>query len=270
MDLKGKYVLLTGASGGIGGAIATELESQGAHLILVARNKEKLEKLRQSLIHPRRHESLSADITTPEGMEALQQQICRYVEDDKKISVLINNAGSNQFSPLARRSAASLEREIQLNLTTPILLTQMVLKQIARPGIVLNIGSTFGSIGYPGYSAYCAAKAGVHRFSEAMDRELSGSGVRVLYLAPRATETELNNDAVCQMNKQLGNACDQPETVARYVSHMLIHEPGATWIGWPEKLFARMNQILPDMVSRSINKQKDTIYQYMDHATDKS
>jgi short-subunit dehydrogenase len=91
----------------------------------------------------------------------------------------------------------------------------------------------------------------------------------VLYLAPRATATELNSDVVSQLNRELGNACDQAETVARYVSYMLEHEPGAKWIGWPEKLFARINQILPGVVSRAINKQLGTIYHYMDQAAEK-
>ncbi|PJC86027.1 short chain dehydrogenase [Vibrio sp. HA2012] len=270
MDLRGKYVLLTGASGGIGRAIATELESQGAHLVLVGRNEVKLEHLHQSLGYSGRHMRLRADLTTLEGMNALQQQIIQNAEKGIKISVLINNAGSNRFSALIRRSSESIEKEIQLNLTTPILLTRMSLEWLERPGIVLNIGSTFGSIGYPGYATYCAAKSGIHRFSEAMDRELNGSGIRVLYLAPRATDTELNCRVVNQLNKRLGNACDQPETVAVHVSDMLQREKSVKWIGWPEKLFARINQILPGMISRSINKQKETIYKYMDRATESS
>ena len=119
------------------------------------------------------------------------------------------------------------------------------------------MGSTFGSIGYPGYATYCASKSGLQRFSEAMNRELDGTGIKVIYLAPRATHTELNSEAVKQLNRRLGNRSDQPEIVAQYVISMLEKEHNSKWIGWPEKLFARINQLLPSIVSRSIKKNSN-------------
>ncbi|MDK2721779.1 SDR family NAD(P)-dependent oxidoreductase, partial [Vibrio vulnificus] len=130
-------------------------------------------------------------------------------------------AGCNAFAPLSQRSAHELEQELKLNLLTPMLLSQAALSWLSRPGIILNIGSTFGSIGYPGYSSYCAAKAGLHRFSEALDRELTAEEIRVLYLAPRATSTSLNSEAVVQMNQQLGNRSDDPQVVADHIVLML-------------------------------------------------
>ncbi|GAA5647727.1 SDR family oxidoreductase [Vibrio proteolyticus] len=263
MQIDNSHILLTGASGGIGRAIAHKLATKGAHLLLVARNAEKLAQLQAELPHPERHDCLSADLASAEGLETLRQRAQQDLRDNQRISAVINNAGSNQFRFLAQRSSDSIEQEIRLNLLTPIWITQSALAWLSRPGIILNIGSTFGSIGYPGYASYCAAKAGVHRFSEAMDRELDGAGVRVLYLAPRATNTELNSAVVHQMNQQLGNHSDAPEVVASHVIAMLEKEHTAKWIGWPEKLFARINQVLPGIVTNAIRKQQSTIHHYI-------
>jgi hypothetical protein len=69
------------------------------------------------------------------------------------------------------------------------------------------------------------------------------------------------------MNQKLGNATDTPECVAEHVQAMLEKETAAKWIGWPEKLFARINQILPGVVSASIDKQKETIHQYVNRVS---
>lgn len=266
MELKNRHVLLTGASGGIGKAIAQELSKKGAKLILVARHEERLKEVIHSLPDPEEHQYLCADLTTHEGITLLRDAAKENAQKNKKISVVINSTGTNQFRFLAQRAANSVQHELNLNLTTPILIAQSALTWLERPGIILNIGSTFGSIGYPGYTTYCAAKAGLHRFSEALDREMDGAGIRVLYLAPRATNTELNSELVTQMNKTLGNHCDKPQVVAKHVTKMLKKETSAKWIGWPEKLFARINQLLPNLVTNSIRKQQNTIHKFIKQA----
>ncbi len=263
MNLHNKRVLLTGASGGIGREIAQALEKKGTNLILVSRSDSKLNALRNSLQFPEKHKVITADLATEKGIENLRSQCLSLIHENNKIDVLINNAGCNQFSFLAQRSTSSIEQEIRLNLTVPILLSQAAVSWVSRPGIIVNIGSTFGSIGFPGYTTYCAAKSGLQRFSEALDRELNGTGIRSLYLAPRATNTGLNSSSVNQMNEQLGNKSDSPERVAKYVVDMLESETTARWIGWPEKLFARINQILPGVVSHSIYKQQETIHHFI-------
>jgi len=270
MQLENKRVLLTGASGGIGKEVARALEGKGASLILVARNLNKLQAVKNSLENPDKHLIIAEDLSTQEGVENLNQHCLSLSHQGQRIDVLINNAGSNQFNFLAQRHRCSIEHEIQLNLTAPIVMCQSSIAWINRPGIILNIGSTFGSIGYPGFTIYCAAKSGLQRFSEALDRELDGSGMRTLYLAPRATNTSLNSRFVNQLNKELGNKSDSPDIVAVYVVDVLEKEKTASWIGWPEKLFARLNQIFPTVVSHSIRKQQQTIHQLISQEQGKS
>ncbi len=259
MIIKDSTILLTGATGGIGQSISAELANRGAKLILVGRNEEKLLALKASMVNPESHDVLVADITTAEGQRAIKE----LAREKTKVDALINNAGSNDFSLLSQKHPNQIETDIQLNLVSPIILSQSALSWLRQPGVILNIGSTFGSIGYPGYSSYCAAKAGLHRFTEALDRELFATGIRALYLAPRATRTSLNSDIVNAMNHRLGNKMDSPQVVAEHVVTMLEKEISAKWIGWPEKLLARINQLLPNVVSSAIKKQQETIHQYV-------
>ncbi|WP_350609614.1 SDR family NAD(P)-dependent oxidoreductase, partial [Pseudoalteromonas sp. 41-MNA-CIBAN-0057] len=82
---------------------------------------------------------------------------------------------------------------LSTNLAVPMKLCQLFLEQLqANTGTIVNVGSSFGSIGYPYQTLYCASKFGLRGFSEALSRELSDTGVRVTYLAPRATDTDIN------------------------------------------------------------------------------
>lgn len=262
MKLQDKKILLTGATGGIGKEVALALANQGAKLVLVARRLAQLEDLCASLPNSECHHVLALDLTQTHDLESLNEH-CRACIDGQRIDIVINNAGYNQFDLLSRRSAQSVSQEVQLNLTVPILLTQSALQWINRPGLILNVGSTLAGIGYPGYSAYCAAKSGLYRFSEALNRELDGSGIKVLYLAPRTTDTSLNSESVRLMNQQLGNHCDDASLVAQHFVQVLQKEVEVRWIGWPEKLFVRINQFLPTVVSNTIRKQQETIHHFI-------
>jgi short-subunit dehydrogenase len=263
MKLENKHVLLTGASGGIGQAIASDLASAGARLTLVGRHPDKLEQLRTSLPGAETHRSFCADLTRTSDLERLNDEGEQLRLAGQGIDIMINNAGVSHFNRLSQRSIASVQQELTLNLTAPVLASKLALSWLNRPGIILNIGSTFGGIGFPGYSVYCAAKSGIYRFSEALDRELSGSDIRVLYVAPRATDTDMNSPIVKEMNEMLGNRSDPPQHVAQCVLRSLEKELTAHWIGWPEKLFVRLNQWVPGVVAQSIRKQQIKIQRFM-------
>ncbi|WP_298941203.1 SDR family oxidoreductase [uncultured Psychromonas sp.] len=263
MQLQQKVIMLTGASGGIGNAIAEELAQAGCYLVLIGRDYSKLEQLKASLDNASKHRMIVCDISKSAGLDSINKQCDTWFQQGIHIDGIINNAGCNQFSRLSDRDTQSIVDELTINLTSPIILSKLALGWLNRPGFILNIGSTFGSIGYPGYSSYCAAKSGLHRFSEALQRELKGTGINVFYLAPRATQTTLNDSQVNKLNKQLGNQTDTPEVVAKNVLEVLHKEIKTRWIGWPEKLFARINQIFPSLVSSAIYKQQATINTFL-------
>lgn len=128
--------------------------------------------------------------------------------------------------------------------------------------MVVNIGSTFGSIGYPGFAAYCASKFALRGFSEALRRELADTRVKVMYIAPRATRTSMNEQSVVAMNDELKVAMDEPAWVAAAVVAAIGREREELYLGWPEKLFVRLNSLLPRVVDQALRKQLPIIQRF--------
>lgn len=261
MKLQGKRVLLTGASGGIGEALAQELAAQGAHLLLHGRRASVLDRLCKELPHPERHQTVVADL----GSHQERARLLQHPALEEGLDVLINNAGCNQFAWLEDQSSEQVERQLLLNIEAPIQLTRTLLPHLRKPAIIMNVGSSLGAIGHPGYSVYCASKFALRGFSEALGRELEGSGIKVLHFAPRATRTRLNSEAAYEMNAELGTQTDSPQEVAEAAVIALCNETRRSWLGWPEKLFVRLNALLPGIVDRALAKQLPIIERYARH-----
>ena len=255
MNLQNKTFVLTGASGGIGQAMARELANHGAQLILVGRNTDKLKNLAQSLNGE--HLFVAADLSSEDG----RNQLFDYCAGNGPVNVLINNAGISAFEMIEDQSDSDISNLIAINLTSPILVTKRLLPllQSTADGGVVNVGSAFGAIGYPGFSAYCSSKFGLRGYCEALRRELSDSSLQVFYLAPRATNTAINSSRVADLNRQLGNAVDEPVIVAKVLLQQLQKNKNNCYVGWPEKFFARLNGLLPKLVDSSLNKQLPVI-----------
>jgi len=127
---------------------------------------------------------------------------------------------------------------------------------------IVNVGSIFGYLGYPGCAAYSASKFALRGFSEALRRELADGPVRVLHFAPRATRTEFNSDALNALNAELGTATDSPTKVAEELVRLLHRPVRERLLGMPEKLFARINQLWPALVDSALRKQLAVIRGY--------
>ena len=248
-------VLLTGATGGIGLQTATLLATRGANLLLTARDERRLSGLRDTLREfGSRVETVAADIATAEGRQRVTAAAHAY---SGGIDVLINNAGVNRFDLLDRQSDRDLEAIVNTNLLAPMLLTQRLLPLLRQRAnaIVLNVGSIVGSIGMPGQVAYCSSKFGLHGFSEALRRELEGSSMSVLYVAPRSTDTDMNDPLMREMNELTGVRTDDSAAVARQLVGAITDNKRERFIGWPERLFVKINALLPGLVDRSLRKQ---------------
>jgi len=255
LNLENKTIVLTGASGGIGQAMAYELANNGARLILIGRNTGKLEDLASSLSGE--HLFLAADLSSDDG----RNQLFDYCSCNGPINLLINNAGASAFEMIEDQSDSDITKLLSINLTSPILVTRRLLPllQSSADGGIVNVGSTFGAIGYPGFSTYCASKFGLRGYSEALRRELSDSNLQVFYLAPRATNTAINSSRVANLNSELGNAVDEPMIVAKALLKQLQKNRMNCYVGWPEKFFARFNGLLPTLVDASLSKQLPVI-----------
>ena len=253
--------LLTGASGGIGLALAHRLASEGAHLLLVGRRLEPLQPLLQRF--PQNVLLVQADIASRSGRDALVAA----AQNFGGLNCLINAAGVNRFGLLDQQDEQQIAELIGLNVTATLQLTQRLLPLLRaqRRALVINVGSTFGAIGYPGFTAYCASKFALRGFSEALRRELADTHVRVLYFAPRATRTSMNAPSVVAMNDELGVAMDDPQQVAKELLHTLCSEREERHLGWPERLFVRLNGLLPRVVDQALRKQLPIIQRFARH-----
>ena len=133
-----------------------------------------------------------------------------------------------------------------------------LLKQ-ADSAMVVNVGSTYGSIGYPGYASYCATKFALRGFSEALRRELADTRVSVLYVAPRATRTSMNSAAAQALNVALKANVDDPQAVASAVVHAIAGDRRELYLGWPERFFVFLNHLLPALVDAALRRQLPVI-----------
>jgi short-subunit dehydrogenase len=263
VDLSRKTILITGASGGIGRQIAEYLAPTKANLLLVGRDEISLQQVCGDIIASGGHaETIAADLLSATGRQHVLER-CNALPGG--LFGLINNAGCNHFALLGDQNESMLQDQIHLNLLVPMLLIRELLPVLQKEqgARIMNIGSTFGSIGYPGYSAYCASKFGLRGFTESLRRELADTDMHVLYFAPRATATSLNSSNVVALNRELGNAMDSPYIVAQQaVKFFLDANCNQLFYGWPEKLFVRINQIFPFIVDGALLKQLSIIKKY--------
>jgi short-subunit dehydrogenase len=254
-----RRVLLTGATGGIGRVFAQRLLERGAHVLLVARDPHALSALVRSFSFAQdRVQAHVADITQP----AARGVLCDLARQwHGGIDLLINNAGTNAFSLFEELAPEQIDQALAVNVLAPMHLCRELLPWLRsrETATIVNVGSVFGSIGFPGYVTYSATKFALRGFSEALRRELADSRVQVKYLAPRATDTAMNSSAVTQMNSCLDVAMDPPERVAAELMALLDGRRNSAVVGWPEKAFVKVNAVLPALVDRAVRRQLSVI-----------
>lgn len=257
MQLHDARVVLTGASGGIGLHIGAALCAQGAKVLAVSRSGLALDPLLKR--YPGQIQWVAADLSTAQGRQRVREEALRM----PGFNLLINAAGTNHFAMLEQLADQDIESMLQINLLAPVLLTAQLLPALrqARAAMIVNVGSTYGSIGYAGYAAYCASKFGLRGFSESLRRELADSQVKVLYAAPRATDTGMNSHAAQALNAALKTQVDDPAQVANAVVQAIAGDRSELYLGWPERLFVRLNHLLPTVIDRGLRKHLPLIRQ---------
>lgn len=257
--------VLTGAGGGIGQCLAMALAPACSAMLLVGRDGDKLMALRQGLLasHPDLSvELVAADLATAAGRD---QVLTAAAALKGGANLLINNAGTTDFHSFAGQRSEVIESLLTVNLLSPILLCQKLLPLLqAQPAAqIVNVGSVFGDIGYPGFAAYCASKFGLRGFSQALRRELSDSALRVRYFAPRATRTSINSAAVDAMNAELKTQVDTPQEVAASFMRFLASDQSERILGWPERFYVAINRLRSQITDQAIGKQLAVIKRFL-------
>ncbi len=189
-DLTGKTALVTGATGGIGGAIAKALHAQGAVVGLSGRNEEKLKMLASEL--GGRGHVLPADLSDSESVTALVKQA---EEAMGQIDILVNNAGLTRDNLSMRMKDEEWQQVLDVNLSAPFKLARAVQRGMMkrRNGRIINIASVVGVTGNPGQCNYVASKAGMIGWSKAMGQEIASRGITVNCVAPGFIESDMTS-----------------------------------------------------------------------------
>ncbi len=189
-DLTGKVALVTGATGGIGEAIATKLHAAGATVALSGRKEDVLKELKLKL--GARTEIFPADLSSAQASEKLVSDV---VAKCGSLDILVNNAGLTRDTLAIRMDDDKWQQVIDVNLTAPFRLAKFSMKGMmkARSGRIINITSIVGVTGNAGQTNYSASKAGMIGWSKSLAQELGARGVTVNCIAPGFIETAMTD-----------------------------------------------------------------------------
>lgn len=194
--LAGRRALVTGASSGIGAALARQLAARGADLVITARREERLRALAEELRagHGVDVQVVVGDLAQPGAAETLY---ARTEGEGRAIDLLVNNAGLGTWRPFVEVAWERHATTIQVNLVALTHLTHLFVPRMIerRRGHVMNVASIGAFTPCPGFAVYAATKAYVRNMTEALDHELRGTGVRALCVCPGGTRTEFLEQA---------------------------------------------------------------------------
>lgn len=201
--LVSRNALVTGASDGIGLAIAKAFASEGANLWLVARDPDKLVQVSKELSKSEVEIRItSADLIDPKSVEGLANEV---LSQWGNIDILVNNAGMARFTAFSEVCAEEIQQQVQLNLLTPYRLTQLLLPALKKcQGNVINISSTSAHRLIPGRpaSVYAMTKGGLNSLTKALALELGPQGIRVNAIVPGTVKTSLTKNLLASFSEE--------------------------------------------------------------------
>jgi len=221
LDLAGKHAIVTGASRGIGRAVALMLAQQGVSVAACYKNKsERAESLARELERYNNGSFVQqVDVSSQESIQQLTETLNKRFE---YLDILVNNAGVISHIPLAELTLEEWQRVLTTNLTSMYLMTQAVLPRLKAGGSVINIGSAVATVGIPGRVHYTAAKAGVIGFTRSLCKELGPRQIRVNSIAPGIIDTDQAARLTTEQRLRYANLAalgrlGEPEDIARIV-----------------------------------------------------
>ncbi|PHR64035.1 SDR family oxidoreductase [Pseudidiomarina marina] len=257
---QGKTVWLTGASSGIGLAMAQQLAEAGAHLILTSRRHDALEQVRQSLAHPERHQVLALDLSQPEQAALMAKDAL----GDQIIDILINNAGVSQRSLILETDMSVYRQLMEIDYFGVIALTKLVLPRMVerRAGQIVTVSSVAGKVGTKLRSGYNGAKFGVIGFMDSLRAEMAQYGLTVTSILPGFINTQVAHNSLTGDGTALGH--EDPdnaggisaEECARKSLEAIAKQKAEVVVGSGlSKLAPFLQRFFPGLVRRMIAKR---------------
>lgn len=226
-----RVAVVTGASRGIGRAIATRLARDGRHVVLVSRSEEQLEEVKAEITQAGGSASVTAaDVGDRDAWAAAIESITK---DHGRLDILVNNAGITRDNLVLRMTDEEWDDVIRINLTSAFVATRAAARSMMRGkfGRIVNIASTSGIVGNAGQANYAASKSALVGFSKSIARELGGKGVTCNVVAPGFIETDMTSslpeqvkDGVLKMMalRRLGT----PDDIAAAVAYVTSDDAG--------------------------------------------
>ena len=221
-SLHDKVAIVTGGSRGIGRAIAAALLGQGVHVTITGVNREHLDKaegeLARAAVNGARVAAFAADVRDHLAVQSLVDETVRR---QNGIDILVNNAGVGWFGTVESQGGDDWRRVMDTNVTGLFNCCRAAIPHLRRRGggWIVNISSLAGSNPFAGGASYCASKAAVDAFSEALMQEVRQDGIRVSYIKPGSVNTDFMGHADPQNDWKL-----RPEDVARVVLDLVSHD----------------------------------------------
>jgi uncharacterized protein len=221
-----RTALVTGASSGIGAALARVLAAEGTDLVVVARDKARLDALAAELGGVA-VEVLPADLGDAASLAAVE---ARAADDERPIDLLVNNAGFGTYGPFVDADIDTETQEIAVNVTALVRLTHAAMRAMVprARGSIMNISSTAALQATPGNATYGATKGFVAMFGEAVSSELAGTGVTVTTVLPGFTRTEFHERAGVEPRRPLGMPWQSAEDCA--AEALAAARAGKSWV----------------------------------------
>lgn len=227
-SLKDKVILITGASTGIGRAIAIETARQGANVVVnyIGKADAADEVVREIENDHGTALAIEADVSRSDQVEHM---ISQAVSQLGQVDVLVNNAGIEKESPFLDKPESEFDAVIAVNLKGPFLCSQAAARDMAKrkKGTIINISSVHEDLPFPGYSAYCAAKGGLRMLCRDLALELAPYGINVVNVAPGAIDTPINKRTLSDPEKKLAlrreiplGRVGEPQEVAKLVCYL--------------------------------------------------
>lgn len=240
-QLEGRRVAITGAAGGLGAPVAMLLREAGAHVTGIDRVE-----------CPTSDHSIIADLSDDEALAGLAGQLA-----SAPPHILVNVAGIMRFGLHEDQPIDALGLCYRVNLLVPAVLARAVAgpMRMRGSGQIVNIGSVLGAIPYPWFAAYSSSKAGLAALSQALRRELTGSGVCVTHINPRAAKTPFNNAQVNRFLQITGMKADDPAWVASRIAAAILARRETLNIGIMERIYAGLNAIIPQLIDSGLAGQ---------------
>lgn len=262
-ELNNKVIWLTGASSGIGEAVAYELAKNGAKLILSARRKEELERVKNNCVAGSQDniQILPLDLSEPDTLEAATQSA---IQIFGHVDILINNGGISQRSMVHETSLEVYRRIMEVNFFSAIALTKYILPHFVsrKTGQIATLSSVAGKVGTPYRSGYAASKHALHGFFDAVRAEHFKDNVFVTMLCPGVIRTPISYSALTGDGTPLNKMDDlqskgKPvDWCAREIVNAIEKRKEEVYIGGKEILLIYIKRFFPSLFSKIIRNVK--------------